>query len=77
MFEVALSLVTLILGCGGAGIGLAWLNDRRHDAKAKRLPAQDPRTVLEMRFAAGEMDEAEFTRRMRLLVYGPPIELDH
>lgn len=75
MIELAIAIVILVAGGGGAGIALAWLNDRRHAAKARRLPQQDPKRVLEARFAAGEIDETEFTRRMNALLYGPPLEL--
>ena len=41
-----------------------------------RLPPPDPKQVLEARFAAGEIDERQFHRRMHALVYGPPLELE-
>lgn len=74
MIEMAIAIVILVLGAGGAGVGLAWLNDRRHAANA-RLPRADPKEILATRFAHGEIDEAEFNRRMHALTYGPPLEL--
>jgi uncharacterized membrane protein len=76
MIEVALAMVILVAGGGGAGVGLAWLNDRRHAANARRAPVREPKQILGERFAAGEIDEPEFNRRMRSLVYGPPFEID-
>lgn len=76
MVEIAVALVILVAGGGGAGVGLAWLNDRRHAANARRIPEREPKQILEARFAAGEIDEPEFNRRMRALVYGPPLEID-
>ena len=75
MIEVAIAVVILVAGGGGAGVGLAWLNDRRHAANARRAPVAEPKQILEARFAAGDIDEAEFNRRMRTLTYGPPLEL--
>ncbi len=74
--ELALSLVALVFGTGVAGVGIAWLNDRRLAAAARRLPPKDPRRVLEERFAAGDISEEEFNRRMHRLLMGPPLELD-
>ena len=76
MLELAIAIVITVLGVGGGGVGLAWLNDRRHAANARRLPPVDPKATLEARLATGEIDEAEFNRRMRALVYGPPLELE-
>ncbi len=72
-----MAIIVLVLGCGGAGVAIAWLNDRREAARARRLPPPDPKRVLESRFAKGEIDEAEYARRMHVLMYGPPLELDH
>lgn len=74
MIELAVGVVVIVLGTGGAGVAIAWLNDRRHAAKA-RHPQPDAKTVLQHRFAKGEIDEAEFTSRMHVLTYGPPLEL--
>lgn len=76
MVEIAWGVVILIAGGGGAGVGLAWLNDRRHAANARRLPVREPKQILEARFAAGEIDELEFNRRMSALIYGPPLEFE-
>jgi uncharacterized membrane protein len=66
----------LIFGCGAAGVAIAWLNDRRHAAIDRRHPKLNPREILEARFAAGDIDEAEFNRRMTRLMIGPTLELD-
>ena len=76
MIELAVAIVILVAGGGGAGVGLAWLNDRRHIARARALPAHNPKDVLDGRFAAGEIDEREYSRRVHMLLYGPPLELD-
>lgn len=75
MIEVALSIVVVVAGAGGAGQALAGLNDRRHAARDRRRPPEDPKLILELRLAKGEIDESEYTRRARLLAYGPPLEL--
>jgi uncharacterized membrane protein len=68
--------VGLVGGLGVAGVAIAWLNDRRQAALERRNPPLDPKEILEHRFARGEIDEAEFNRRMHRLTYGPPLELD-
>ena len=35
----------------------------------------DPEELLKGRFARGEIDEAEYARRLSILRYGPPLEL--
>ena len=35
----------------------------------------DPEEILKGRFARGEIDEAEYARRLAILRYGPPLEL--
>jgi uncharacterized membrane protein len=74
MIEAAIAVILLVLGLGAVGIGLAWLNDVRLSVAMRRPPA-DPKAILEERFARGEIDDAEFARRMHRLVYGPPLEL--
>jgi len=76
MIELATGLVILVAGTGSAGVALAWLNDRRLAASARRSPRLDPKAILETRFAKGEIEEDEYNRRMRRLTYGPPLELD-
>jgi uncharacterized membrane protein len=73
----AIVIVTgLIFGCGASGVAIAWLNDRRHAAIDRRRPRLSPREILEARFAAGDIDEVEFNRRMNRLLIGPTLELD-
>jgi uncharacterized membrane protein len=69
-------VVGMVGGLGIAGVAIAWMNDRRVSALARRHPPLDPTEILEQRFAHGEIDEAEFNRRMHRLTYGPPLELD-
>ncbi|HEX2700076.1 MAG TPA: SHOCT domain-containing protein [Acidimicrobiales bacterium] len=76
MIELATAAVVLVAGVGGAGVALAWLNDRRLAASKRRRPKLDPKAILETRFAKGEIDEEEYNRRMRRLLYGPPLELE-
>ena len=51
--------------------GLMWVGSLEH----RLLPKQDPEKVLANRFAKGEIDEAEYARRLAILRYGPPLEL--
>lgn len=74
--EYAFGLVALVFGTGVAGVGIAWLNDRRIAANARRMPPADPRRILEARFASGEIGEDEFNRASHRLLMGPPLELD-
>jgi hypothetical protein len=76
VIELATALVVAVAGCGAAGVALAWLNDRRLEAIRRRTPPLDAKTILETRFAKGEINEDEYNRRMHRLLYGPPIELE-
>ena len=38
-------------------------------------PRTTPEELLATRFAKGEIDEAEYARRLAILRYGPPLEL--
>ena len=75
-FEAIVIVTGLIFGTGAAGVAIAWLNDRRHAAIDRRRERLSPREILEARFAAGDIDEAEFNRRMNRLMLGPTLELD-
>jgi len=75
-FAAIVVVAGLVFGTGAAGVAIAWLNDRREASLAKRRPTLSPREILETRFAAGEIDEAEFNKRMNRLMLGPPLELD-
>jgi uncharacterized membrane protein len=56
----------------GGGIALtAWILL----LKARR-PGLDPMQVLATRFATGEIDEAEYARRLHVLTHGPALELE-
>jgi putative membrane protein len=46
------------------------------DAIMKRRELRvDPQQVLAARFARGEIDEAEYSRRLSILRLGPPLEI--
>ena len=44
-------------------------------SKRKAELEVDPERVLAARFASGEIDEAEYGRRLSILRLGPPLEL--
>lgn len=69
-------ICALVFGLGATGVGIAWLNDKRQAAISRPGKGPSPRDILEARFAAGEIDEQEFNRRMNRLLLGPPLELD-
>jgi putative membrane protein len=49
-----------------------WIGRVEH----RRPPmAVDPESVLRERYARGEIDESEFSHRLSVLRYGPPLEL--
>ena len=50
--------------------GLNWVSTR-----SLKRPAVEPEQLLRERFARGEIDEAEYGRRLSILKYGPPLEL--
>ena len=76
VIEVAIAVVIIVFGSGTAGVGVAWLNDRRLAAAARRMPPRDAKAILEERLAKGEIDQAEFNQKMHTIVFGPPLELD-
>jgi hypothetical protein len=76
LVEVAIALVIIVFGSGTAGVAIAWLNDRRVAANARRVPRPDPKVLLGARLANGDIDDVEYARKMHLLLYGPPLEFD-
>lgn len=44
-----------------------WLVRRTEHGPSRETPRSDPRTILEERFARGEIDEEEFERRTKVL----------
>jgi putative membrane protein len=42
----------------------------------RRLADVDPEDILANRFARGDIDEDEYARRLSILRYGPPLEID-
>lgn len=65
---VAITLGSLAMCFGAYGIAGVWQH-------WKQRPA-DPRAILAERFARGEIDDAEYQRRLAILIYGPPLPLD-
>lgn len=61
----------MLVGGAFAAVNAVW---QEYKAKKRRIPG-DAKTLLEERFAKGEIGEEEFARRMSLLTYGPPIVL--
>ena len=74
--DLVIAIVAGLAGIGGVSVGIAWLNDRRLAVSARRMAAIDPRETLQSRLASGDIGEDEYARRMHLLTYGPPLELD-
>ena len=68
-------VVLTLLGGAFGGINALW-QEHKERAAAKRRSTRDARNILEERLAKGEIGEEEFTRRMSLLTYGPPLVLD-
>jgi hypothetical protein len=73
---VIVMVTGIVAGVGGAGVGIAWLDDRRKAALQRRAPALTPREILERLYAAGEIDDNEFARRMDFLMLDAPDQLD-
>ena len=67
-------LAVLVISLIAGGISGVW-----HFYVKKQLAVpEDPRRILDTRFAKGEIDEAEYTRRLTVLQLGPPLDLfDH
>ena len=75
LMDIAQALVVAVAGCGGVGVVIAWLNDKREISRARLTPIAEPKRILETRFAKGEIDADDFQRRMHALTYGPPLDL--
>ena len=70
MVEFAVVMLVIFLFIMGLSYG---------DELMKRLlPSrrEDPEQVLAARFAKGEIDEAEYSRRLSVLRLGPPLEIE-
>jgi putative membrane protein len=60
--RVLLIIAFVIALLAAISFGMAWLNNWN---EARRVPpAEDPREILKRRYAAGEIDEDEYLRRM-------------
>ena len=70
MVEFAVVMLVIFLFITGLSYG---------DELMKRiLPSrrENPEQLLASRFAKGEIDEAEYSRRLSVLRLGPPLEID-
>ena len=74
MLALAVILLVVLGFLGGLAV-IAMVLDRWNDRKNYLEPKADPREVLEMRLAKGEIGEAEFIRLSDLLAYGSTLEL--
>ena len=70
MVEFAVVMLVIFLFVSGLVYGESLLN--------RILPPrkEDPEKVLAARYAKGEIDEAEYSRRLSVLRLGPPLEID-
>ncbi len=68
-FEVLLLAFVISLVAGGVN-GVWQFRVKR----ALKTPG-DPRRILDARFAKGEIDEAEYGRRLSVLQVGPPMDI--
>jgi putative membrane protein len=72
MFEFAL-LMTIIAAFVFAMVLVGTFADRM--GRRTALKDADPEKLLAARFAKGEIDEAEYARRLSVLRLGPPLEI--
>lgn len=58
-------------------MGLWWWAEYGDRVMDRVLPEriEDPEKLLQRRYAKGEIDEAEYSRRLSVLRLGPPLEL--
>jgi putative membrane protein len=68
---VAMSLMMALLWSGLIAL-VTWLIRSARDERLARPPVRTPDELLSERFAKGEVDEDEFTRRRELLHSRPP-----
>jgi uncharacterized membrane protein len=66
MLQFAVIMLVILVFVVGLVAGLNAV-DRAKDV--------DPEELLKTRFARGEIDEAEYARRLAIIRYGPPLEL--
>jgi putative membrane protein len=60
----ALLIIAFVVAVVAAiGFGLAWFGVKL-GALGRRPPEEDPKEILKRRYAAGEIDEDEYLRRM-------------
>ena len=70
MVEFAVVMLVIFLFITGLSYG--------DELLTRLLPSrrESPEQVLATRFAKGEIDEAEYSRRLSVLRLGPPLEID-
>jgi hypothetical protein len=59
--------LTPFVAYGTAGVWNYW----------RRARPVDPKSILAERYARGEVDDQEYTRRLSMLTFGPPIGTDY
>jgi hypothetical protein len=60
-------LCTPFAGYGTAGVWNYW----------RRARPIDPKVILAERYASGEIGDQEYTRRLSMLTFGPPLGIDY
>jgi uncharacterized membrane protein len=59
--------LTPFVAYGTAGVWKYW----------KHARPVDPRAILAERYARGEIDDQEYTRRLSMLIYGPLVGVEY
>jgi hypothetical protein len=59
--------LTPFVAYGTAGVWKYW----------KRARPVDPKAILAERYARGEIDDQEYTRRLSMLIYGPLVGVEY
>ncbi|GGM90618.1 hypothetical protein GCM10010106_42740 [Thermopolyspora flexuosa] len=57
-----LTVAFVLAVLAAVGFGVAWLTSTVHERRRAR--EEDPKEILKRRYAAGEIDEDEYLRRM-------------
>ena len=68
-FAIVMAVIAAFILVLVGGLELIELKKRAQEL------AVDPEKVLAARFAAGEIDERDYARRLSILRLGPPLEL--
>ena len=70
MSPTVLILVVFVLSLAAGGISAVW-----RFYVQQQVGRRDPKAILDERFAQGEIDEHEYSRRLSILQLGPPLML--